>query len=161
MTARYGGKKMVTISECGSFPDADNLVKDGAAWSYFMPWYGDFVRNSTNNSLDLWKKMFASDYVITLDEMPNLRTYTTPDTTTYSAPVESSDFKVYPTVCKDFITIQSGKLLQTISVYNQLGIKVRVISPKLNSITIPMTDLPSGMYLIKEGNKKTVKIFKL
>jgi mannan endo-1,4-beta-mannosidase len=38
-----------------------------------MPWYGDFTRNSTNNSLDLWKKMFASSYVITLDEMPSLK----------------------------------------------------------------------------------------
>ena len=161
MTARYGGKKMVTISECGSIPDADNLVKDGAAWSYFMPWYGDFVRSSTYNSLDLWKKMFASDYVITLDEMPNLRTYTTPDTTTYSAPVKTSDFKVYPGFCRDFIRVESGKLLQTITVYNQLGIKVREIFPKLNSITIPMTDLPSGMYLIKEGHEKTVRIFKL
>lgn len=78
MSARYGGKKMVTISECGSMPDVDNLVKDGAGWSYFMPWYGDFVRNSTYNSLALWKKNMASDYVITLDEMPNLRTYPAP-----------------------------------------------------------------------------------
>jgi mannan endo-1,4-beta-mannosidase len=61
------GKKMVTLSECGSFPDADNLVKDQAAWSYYMPWYGDFVRSSKYNSLDLWKKMFAHDYVITLE----------------------------------------------------------------------------------------------
>ncbi|MBK6284826.1 MAG: hypothetical protein IPF54_21275 [Draconibacterium sp.] len=69
------GKKMVTLSECGSFPDADNLVKDQAAWSYYMPWYGDFVRSSKYNSLDLWKKMFAHDYVLTLDEMPDLKSY--------------------------------------------------------------------------------------
>lgn len=69
----YGTKKMITLSECGSIPDADNLVADGAAWSWFMPWYGYFTRNSTHNSLDLWKKMFASDYVITLDEMPSLK----------------------------------------------------------------------------------------
>jgi mannan endo-1,4-beta-mannosidase len=105
--------------------------------------------------------MFASDYVITLDEMPNLRTYTTPDTATYSAPAEASYFKVYPTFCTDFIRIQSGKLLNTITVYNQVGIKVREISSKLNSITIPVTNLPSGMYLIKVGNEKTVKILKL
>ncbi|HEY3371301.1 MAG TPA: glycosyl hydrolase [Prolixibacteraceae bacterium] len=78
MASRYGGKKMITVSECGSMPDADNLVKDGAGWSYFMPWYGDFVRSSTYNSLDLWKKQFASEYVLTLDEMPNLKTYSAP-----------------------------------------------------------------------------------
>ena len=69
------GKKIITLSETGSFPDADNLVADQAPWSYFMPWYGDFVRNAKYNSLDLWKKMFAHDYVLTLDEMPNLKTY--------------------------------------------------------------------------------------
>jgi mannan endo-1,4-beta-mannosidase len=69
----YGSKKMITMSECGSMPDANNLVKDIAAWSWFMPWYGNYVRNSTHNSLDLWKKMFASNYVITLDEMPSLK----------------------------------------------------------------------------------------
>ncbi|MEO6718947.1 MAG: glycosyl hydrolase [Ferruginibacter sp.] len=69
----YEKKKMVTMSEVGSIPDADNLVKDGAAWSWFMPWYGDYTRNATHNSLDLWKKMFAHSYVLTLDEMPSLK----------------------------------------------------------------------------------------
>lgn len=73
MNLKYGRKKMITLSETGSFPDVDNLIKDKAAWSWFMPWYGDFVRSSDYNSLDLWKKMFASPYVITLDEMPSLK----------------------------------------------------------------------------------------
>jgi mannan endo-1,4-beta-mannosidase len=73
MNALYGSKKMITLSECGSIPDVDNLSKDAAAWSWFMPWYGDYTRNSTNNSLELWKKMFSSSYVITLDEMPSLK----------------------------------------------------------------------------------------
>lgn len=77
MNERYTGKKMVTLSETGSFPDVENLVKDGAAWSWFMPWYGDYTKSSQYNSLDLWKKNFASDYVLTLDEMPNLKTYGT------------------------------------------------------------------------------------
>jgi len=69
----YGTKKMITLSECGSIPDVDNLITDNAAWSWFMSWYGDYTRSSTNNSLDLWKKMFSSAYVITLDEMPSLK----------------------------------------------------------------------------------------
>lgn len=64
---------MVTLSEVGSIPEVDNLQKDAAAWSWFMPWYGEFTRNGTHNSLDLWKKMFASEYVVTLDEMPDLK----------------------------------------------------------------------------------------
>ncbi len=69
----YGTKKMVTLSEVGSIPDVDNLVADGAAWSWFMPWYGDYTRNAVHNSLELWKKMLAHSYVITLDEMPSLK----------------------------------------------------------------------------------------
>jgi mannan endo-1,4-beta-mannosidase len=73
MNSLYSTKKMITLSECGSIPDPDNLQKEAAAWSWFMPWYGDYTRNSTHNSLDLWKKLFASTYVITLDEMPSLK----------------------------------------------------------------------------------------
>ncbi|MES2649821.1 MAG: glycosyl hydrolase [Bacteroidota bacterium] len=73
MNILYSKKKMITLSECGSIPDPENLVKDAAAWSWFMPWYGDYTRNATHNSLDLWKKLFASPYVITLDEMPSLK----------------------------------------------------------------------------------------
>ncbi len=73
------GKKMITLSECGSFPDPDELVQDEVPWSYFMPWYGNFIRDSKYNSLDLWKKAFDHDYVITLDEMPDLKSYTTTD----------------------------------------------------------------------------------
>ena len=73
MNTLYGSKKMVTISECGSMPDPDNLVKDKASWSWFMPWYGSYTREAKYNSLDLWKKMLTHDYVITLDEMPSLK----------------------------------------------------------------------------------------
>ncbi|RZM22445.1 MAG: hypothetical protein EOO88_29415 [Pedobacter sp.] len=73
MNTLYGSKKMITLSECGSIPDVDNLTKDAAAWSWFMPWYGDYTRDSKHNSPELWKKMFASSYVITLDEMPSLK----------------------------------------------------------------------------------------
>ena len=64
---------MITLSECGSFPDPDNLVSDGAAWSWYMPWYGNYTTSATYNSIDLWKKTFSHSYVITLDKMPSLK----------------------------------------------------------------------------------------
>jgi mannan endo-1,4-beta-mannosidase len=75
MVDRYQGKKIITISESGSFPDVDNLIKDAAGWSWFMPWNGKYTRDAAYNPLDLWKKAFASEYVITLDEMPVLSKY--------------------------------------------------------------------------------------
>lgn len=75
----YSGKKMIAETECGSFPDADNLIADGAAWSWFMTWYDspgyEFTTGETYNPATFWDKTVAHDYVITLDEMPNLRTY--------------------------------------------------------------------------------------
>lgn len=69
----YQGKKMVTLSECGSFPSPDNLLKDQSPWLWFMPWYGKFVRSSSYNSLELWKETLNHEYVITLDEMPSFK----------------------------------------------------------------------------------------
>jgi len=156
MNNRYGGKKMVTISECGSFPDPDNLVKDIAGWSYFMPWYGDFVRNSTNNSLDLWKKMFASDYVLTLDEMPNLKTYTTLSI----SPNSTNSFQVYPTYFNDSFSISSGEPIQTISIYNLLGFKIKTLNPNSTNIDISLTGYASGIYLVKVDKQPAIKVIK-
>lgn len=72
---KYGKKKMIAETECGSFPDVDNLVNDGAAWSWFMPWYGKYTEDATYNSVALWQKMFASTYCITLDEMQPWSSY--------------------------------------------------------------------------------------
>ena len=104
----YGRKKMVTLSECGSFPDVDNLIADGAEWSYFMPWYGDFVRSSTYNSLDLWKKMFAHEKVLTLDEMPDLKSYTSEANNSWRS-------KLYPENWKPGFNDGQGRFLHDFS----------------------------------------------
>lgn len=75
MSSSYDGKKMMALTECGSMPDPENLIKDKAGWSWFMVWNGDFVSDATYNPLELWQKMFDSEYVITLDEMPDLSQY--------------------------------------------------------------------------------------
>lgn len=156
MTNRYGGKKMVTISECGSFPDVDNLVKDEAGWSYFMPWYGGFVRDSKNNSLALWKKMLASDYVLTLDEMPNLKTYTTES----SIIEKPNNLKIYPTYFDKSFNISSDEPIQTVSVFNQLGILIKTIKPEDNTTVISMSGFSSGTYIVKVDKQAVVKVIK-
>jgi len=156
MTSRYGSKKMVTISESGSFPDVDNLIKDEAGWSYYMVWYGDFVRKSTYNSLDLWKKMFASDYVYTLDEMPNLKTYVTEGITLEKI----NRCKVYPTRFDQSFHVYSNKKLEKITIYNQLGIAIKIIKPTDNNTVITLEGFPSGIYFVKADANDTIKIIK-
>ncbi|WEK33414.1 MAG: glycosyl hydrolase [Candidatus Pseudobacter hemicellulosilyticus] len=69
----YGNNKLVALSECGSNPDPDLLQREKGYWSWFMTWYGDFVRKPEHNTLDGWKKIMNSGYVLTLDEMPSLQ----------------------------------------------------------------------------------------
>ena len=76
--------KMVTLSECGTVANISSQWEAGAKWSYFMPWY-DYDRTKNVNSadfdmtdhvhanIDWWNDAFKCDYVITRDQMPDLK----------------------------------------------------------------------------------------
>jgi aspartate 1-decarboxylase len=81
---RFQGKKLITLSENGPVPDPDNLVADKAYWSWFMPWYGSFIRDGIVNPLSHWQKVMNQEYVVTLDEMPDLKNYPFSDKPDYS-----------------------------------------------------------------------------
>jgi mannan endo-1,4-beta-mannosidase len=78
----YDGKKIVTLSENGSIPHPDSLVSDGAGWSYFMPWYGDYTMDgwAHDNTAADWNSIMNNAYVITLDKMPGWDKYVVPVT---------------------------------------------------------------------------------
>lgn len=70
------GKKLVAMSENDTIPDIDNMTIEEAWWLYFCPWYGDYLMSEQNNYKDTLIKIYQSDYVITLDELPaDLKTY--------------------------------------------------------------------------------------
>ena len=79
--------KMIALTECGYLPDIKDMKDKGAMWLYSMPWYGDFVFAGNGNSPDLnldsmpslnpakmseefLKELFASENVITWNELP-------------------------------------------------------------------------------------------
>ncbi len=62
--------KMVALSENDIIPDITNMVNEGAWWSYFCPWYGSFITDGTTNTPEMLDKIYNSEYVITLDELP-------------------------------------------------------------------------------------------
>jgi mannan endo-1,4-beta-mannosidase len=169
MNVRYGQKKMITMSECGSFSDVDNLVRDGAGWLYYMPWYGKFTTESTYNPLTLWKKMFAHSYVITLNEMPNLKTYVAanhesdpePDPHIVTGVEETSGgaIEVYPTVVTDgMITIKGKEIIGAVSIYNSQGREMQSHYVRTDSITLGVSSVP-GLYYVKRLNgSETAKI---
>lgn len=73
------GKKMVALTECGAMPDPESCAEDDAMWLYFMVWNDktvsgsftkeDFWSSNTVNSLEFRKGVYASDKVLTLDEV--------------------------------------------------------------------------------------------
>ena len=69
----FGGKKIITLSECGSVPDPALMKEYGDTWSWFMPWNSDYTESDSHNGTTWWKKYFSYDYVITRDKMPNLK----------------------------------------------------------------------------------------
>ncbi|TYQ18198.1 UNVERIFIED_CONTAM: mannan endo-1,4-beta-mannosidase [Acetivibrio alkalicellulosi] len=70
-----GGKKMVAMTENDTIPRVSNLINEMAGWLYFCPWYGWWVTSEQNNPKEWLIEMYQSDYCITLDELPDLKTY--------------------------------------------------------------------------------------
>lgn len=78
---KYNGKKMVAMAENDSIPTLKNLLDEKAAWLYFCPWYDggspntNFLSNPIFNRVEDLAEIYQSDYCITLDELPDLKTY--------------------------------------------------------------------------------------
>jgi len=69
------GEKMVAMTENDSIPSLENLVNDKAAWLYFCPWYMNYLTSEQNNPKENVKELYQSEYCITLDELPDLKSY--------------------------------------------------------------------------------------
>lgn len=65
--------KMISLSECGSIPDPDQMFTKGDTWLWFMPWYRDFTRSDKHNGTAYWNTVMHNPYVITRDQMPSLK----------------------------------------------------------------------------------------
>ncbi len=70
------GKKMVAMAENDTVPAMDNMIVEDANWLYFCPWYdggedgGTAFLGEAYQDHDELKKMYQSEYCITLDELP-------------------------------------------------------------------------------------------
>lgn len=75
--------KMVVLSENGTMIDPELSVRDRAMFAFFCTWSGEFVMNDglrksyseAYTELEMLKKIYSSDYVITRSELPDLHTY--------------------------------------------------------------------------------------
>lgn len=67
------GTKMVAMTENDTIPSVKNLTEEKSAWLYFCPWYGEHLMSSAFNYPETLIELYQSDYVITLDELPDLK----------------------------------------------------------------------------------------
>ena len=60
--------KPMAFHECGNVPSPEEFEKDGCIWSWFMIWHTEYL---TGNDKENLKKVYNSELVITLDELPD------------------------------------------------------------------------------------------
>ncbi|MDR1668415.1 MAG: beta-mannosidase, partial [Oscillospiraceae bacterium] len=77
LTARSYTKapKMITLSENGVLFDPDLAARDGALWSWWCVWNGEFVNGEDYTETAMLKKAYESELVVTHDELPDLKKY--------------------------------------------------------------------------------------
>lgn len=145
---KFQGKKLITLSENGPVPDPDILVADRAYWSWFMPWWGYFIRDGIVNPLSHWQKVMNHGYVITLDEMPDLKNYPVSDEPDYSAWPQGffmAGWQPQTAVVPDYTDVQAVTDPVTVAVTVDCADTVTKVSPYLfgdnaNLWTGPMSD---------------------
>lgn len=67
-----GGKKLVTISECGNMPDPLSLFEARNKWNWFMTW-GVNQQDYPKNTFEYWRTVMNRECVITRETMPSLK----------------------------------------------------------------------------------------
>ncbi|MGM1058977.1 glycosyl hydrolase [Saccharothrix sp. Mg75] len=61
----------IALHENGPIPDPDRLVSTGTRWVLFGTWHGNHL--TVSNSISHLRKVYNHSYVVTRDELPNLR----------------------------------------------------------------------------------------
>lgn len=68
--------KMITLSECGNVANISEQWAKNAKWLWYMPWYDYDATDDSEHphaGKAFWIDAFASDKVITRDQMPSLK----------------------------------------------------------------------------------------
>lgn len=65
-----GEERPVCFLECGRIPTVEQLTTTNAGWVWFMTWHTEYITD--HNDTDTLNEIYNDDYVITLDELPDL-----------------------------------------------------------------------------------------
>ena len=154
----YGAKKIVTLSENGSVPYPDEMKADGANWSWFMPWYGDYAMAgwANDNNAESWKTVMNNEYTLTLEDMPGWDKYEMQTTIIATSKKAAAAIQL---VGRDLQVNLNASTAQ-VSIYDLQG--NRVLAKKMSQNgTIALSRLARGPYLVKiqaNGLTQSLKI---
>ncbi|UII24554.1 T9SS type A sorting domain-containing protein [Fulvivirga maritima] len=152
LVSQYEGEKIITLSETGTIPEPDDLESQAARWSWFCTWEGDFIKNGIYNSSAHLVEVYNHDYVITLDELPNISTYEglTDESITAINLKHTTGFSIYPNPATSYVKVEIDNdekgLIQLISMKGEV-----IYNTYTNGalFQLDLSSLPSGMYVLK------------
>jgi mannan endo-1,4-beta-mannosidase len=124
----FGAKKIIALSENGALPHPDSLVADGAEWSWFMPWYGDFTTDV--NVPAIWSQTMNHSYVITLDKMPGWDNYQiNPTSARRAAPETSARQRITVISRRNSLELNvKGTDVRSVELFDLRGARLAVLS---------------------------------
>jgi hypothetical protein len=71
------------------------------------------------------------------------------------------NLKIYPNPTPDFITIEAGEQLNSVSIYDLLGKKLKDFYPESCCTTVSVADLKSGFYLVRAATKTGYQVVEI
>lgn len=147
----YNGKKIVTLSENGSIPHPDSLIADGAGWSFFMPWYGDYTMDgwAHDNTAEDWNSIMNHDYVITLDKMPGWEKVASFNNRQY---MHKDRNRIEVQCANNTIKVLSNARIENIGIFSLQGVRISDLNKKRISACanmIHVNSLSKGMFILR------------
>ena len=160
----FGGRKIVTLSENGSVPYPNEMKADGANWSWFMPWYGDYAMEgwANDNNKESWKTVMNNEYTLTLEDMPGWDKYKIDEQHTTGIQGKSSvaSHMASVSVIKKNLQINLPESeCANVRIFDMKGHQVINRTIRANNESINMEALASGLYIVKiQGQNFTQSI---
>ena len=141
--SEMGTNKIIALTENGPIVTPENMEKDNAVWSWWMPWYESWGGNYVSQTAeDVWKAAMADERIITLDEMPGWNTFTE-----YVDPIcsENAAKGIYEVECS------SDYSASAVSVTNKSGTGALNLSANTDYINLTVNTASAGGYKVYVG----------
>lgn len=174
IAALYEGRKMIALSENGPIPDPESLFVEGAAWSWFCTWSGNFITDGVSNSPSQINKVFNHEYVITLDEIDMIddiiatlekkrEENSGEETVTGIEETVSATISFQNPVKDDRLKLKINDHSAKVVIYNMQGkIEFSEISTLENQyLEFDFQHKRSGIYLLKVIAPQSVKVYRI